>query len=81
MDKRTINIQATIPERWLPDFVAMLKAMEYCGSVGASRWVCLYSDGDGDFRPKFNISGLPNDFEPTKGYDNTDQSRIEFDAG
>jgi hypothetical protein len=28
--------------------------MEQLGKLGDSKWVKLYSDGDGNFRPKFN---------------------------
>jgi hypothetical protein len=31
----------------------LLKYIEYLGNVGGSRMISLYSDGDGDFRPKF----------------------------
>jgi hypothetical protein len=30
--------------------------MEQLGGLGGSRTVGIYSDGDGDFRPKFNFS-------------------------
>ena len=32
----------------------MLESMSYCGSIGHSEYIGLYSDGDGDFRPVFN---------------------------
>jgi hypothetical protein len=43
-------------ERWVPHFMSMLKYMEQLGGLGGSRTVGIYSDGDGDFRPKFNFS-------------------------
>jgi hypothetical protein len=43
-------------ERWIPHFMSMLKYMEQLGGLGGSRTVGIYSDGDGDFRPKFNFS-------------------------
>ncbi len=43
-------------ERWVPHFMSMLKYMEQLGGLGGSREVGIYSDGDGDFRPKFNFS-------------------------
>lgn len=56
----------------------MLKEMENLGSIGASKKVTLYSDGDGDFRPKFNwSSGLPDIAEPRK----RDASETLFDTG
>ena len=33
--------------------VCVISYMEYLGGIGSSRRVTLYSDGDGDFRPKF----------------------------
>lgn len=51
MKKFTIEVE--MQERWIPYFMSALKYMQYLGSVGSSRRVCLYSDGDGDFRPKF----------------------------
>ena len=34
-------------------FMSMLKYMEMLGNNGSSRQVGIYSDGDGDFNPKF----------------------------
>lgn len=51
----TFQIKCTMNKRWVPYFMSMLKKMQYLGSVGSSRVVALYSDGDGDFRPKFEI--------------------------
>lgn len=51
----TFNIKATMNERWIDDFCSMLKQMQWCGSVGSSKTIGLYADGDGDFRPKFEI--------------------------
>jgi hypothetical protein len=50
-----IKIKADIPNRWVPCFLAMLDRMEYLGIIGSSRNVTIYSDGDGDFRPKFKF--------------------------
>lgn len=49
--KFTIEVQ--MEERWIDYFMSMLNRMEYLGNLGASRTVSIYSDGDGDFRPKF----------------------------
>jgi hypothetical protein len=65
-------------ERWIPHFLGMLKAMQRLGSMGSSREVTFYSDGDGDYRPKFdwseNSGDMPEPVKPTN--DNYD-----FDAG
>lgn len=53
-EDKTFTITVTMKRRWIPHFLAMLKYMEQLGNLGGSRLVSLYSDGDGDFRPKFN---------------------------
>lgn len=82
MDK-TFNIKVTMEERWINDFCSMLNWMQSCGNLGHSSVVAFYSDGDGDFRPKFEID---TDYEKTKGYwkeDGVELHKIEvlFDAG
>ena len=62
-------------ERWIPHFLAMLKQMEYLGNIGSSKNVVFYSDGDGDFRPKFEWDV---DSEVAEIW--TDEPRV-FDAG
>jgi hypothetical protein len=64
------SITVTMNKRWIPCFLAMLKYMQRLGGVGASRSLSFFSDGDGDFRPKFEFdSNLPvaaqdlNEFE------------------
>lgn len=52
--KFTIDVE--MEERWIDDFCSMLEQMEILGKVGSSKVVGIYSDGDGDFRPKFNIN-------------------------
>lgn len=48
-----IKMKAT--KHFLPEFIAMLKQMEYNGKIGHSSWVACYADGDGAFRPQFQI--------------------------
>lgn len=87
MGKRVeLNIKATIDERWVNDFCSMLKWMQSCGELGHSSLVGFYADGDGDFRPKFEID---REFEKVKGFwrdDYKDSERfpkpeVIFDAG
>lgn len=73
--KVSFNIQCEMEERWVNDFCSMLKTMEDFGYAGHSGIVAIYSDGDGDFRPKFDIeldyekvSSL-NDYKITKEID------------
>ena len=61
-DCTKFTITVTMKDRWIPYFLAMLKHMEQLGGWGSSRDVTFYSDGDGDFRPKFEFEeGLPFD--------------------
>ena len=76
---KTFNIEVTMQKRWIPHFLSMLKYMEQLGGLGGSRQVGIYSDGDGDFRPKFifNDELLP---EIKKPYFDNDGNRL-YDAG
>lgn len=51
--KKKFTIEVEMEERWIDYFMSMLNRMEHLGNLGASRTVSIYSDGDGDFRPKF----------------------------
>ena len=80
-DKIKFTIECEMRERWVPYFIGMLKTMQNLGNLGGSRWVKIYSDGDGDFRPKFEFEeGMP---EPEPGIWSVDdgQEVCYFDAG
>lgn len=81
-NKVTFNIEVTMSERWVNDFCSMLKWMESCGNMGHSSIVGFYSDGDGDFRPKFKFD---REYEQTNGYWSKDkklpQLEVIYDAG
>ena len=64
--------------RWVPHFLATLKYMQQLGSLGRSRKVCLYSDGDGDFRPRFKWSSKLSD--DAKPIEDLSGNRV-YDAG
>jgi hypothetical protein len=51
----TICITATMNRRWMPQFVALLKTMQQYGELGHSDNLTFFADGDGDFKPKFEI--------------------------
>ena len=57
---KTFDITVSMEERWIPHFLTMLKEMENNGKAGRSRLIAFYSDGDGDFQPKF-ITTYPFD--------------------
>lgn len=82
-NKVEFNIKVNMEKRWVNDFCSMLKWMEYCGDVGHSSIVGFYADGDGDFRPKFEID---YNHEEQKGYREKDgkelpKPEVIFDAG
>lgn len=66
-------------DRWVPHFLSMLKYMEQLGGLGGSRKVSFYSDGDGDFRPKFKFDPLLLP-EVVKPVSDNDGNRT-YDAG
>jgi len=69
-NSKTFTIECSMEERWIPHFLAMLKYMQQLGGLGSSRNVTLYSDGDGDFRPKFQWdTSLPSDGKPIEDKD------------
>ncbi len=47
------TIKAKMSKRWVPYFMSMLDWMQGLGKNGMSRFVGIYCDGDGDFRPEF----------------------------
>ena len=69
-------IECEMEDRWVDDFCSMLKYMEHCGKMGHSDWVALYADGDGDFRPKFDIKTEYIEKKPVNEIE-----FIGFDAG
>lgn len=81
--EKTFNIEITMNERWVDDFCSFLKYMESCGNSGHSCIVGFYADGDGDFRPKFNINIEYNKTEgiPKEKLLDTAIPEVIFDAG
>lgn len=75
--KKEFNIKVQMEERWVDTFCSMLKYMENLGNLGSSRGVTLYSDGDGDFRPKFEFD---IDYKKVKPVGDTNGNRL-YDAG
>lgn len=56
-DNVTVNLKITVRKRWLPHLLGFFHRMESLGSMGSSRMIGFYADGDGDFRPKFEVNG------------------------
>ena len=55
-----------------------MKHLERNGTLGHSALVGFYADGDGDFRPRFNIKTA---YEKTGGYKTNKTPEIVYDAG
>ena len=73
------TIHCTMKRRWASQFIGMLKQMQHLGSIGSSRKVTFYADGDGDFRPKFECENKTiNVAAPTHLYSS---GETVFDAG
>ena len=47
------TMRVKMQTRWVPYFLGMLQRMQRLGSIGSSREITFFSDGDGDFRPRF----------------------------
>lgn len=75
------TIKTTMGKRWVDDFCSLLEWMEYCGNVGHSSFVGFYADGDGDFRPKFEIDVNFNKKEGIPKKEILRKPEIMFDAG
>lgn len=67
--EKTFTVEATMEERWIPHFLNMLGAMQENGAIGHSGVVGMYSDGDGDFRPKFRVDMHYGNVEPSERTD------------
>lgn len=82
MAEKTFNVKVTMEERWIDDFCSMLNWMQYCGSMGHSSLVGFFADGDGDFRPRFEID---TNYEKKDGIRSKDtplsEPEVLFDAG
>lgn len=81
-DNVTFTVKVTMKKKWVNIFCSMLKWMESCGKIGHSSIVGFYSDGDGDFRPEFEIN---TEFEEVKGITTKDEVlpdiEVLYDAG
>lgn len=82
MSNKKFTIECEMEERWVDYFCSMLKNMQYNGEVGHSGSITLFSDGDGDFRPKFDIKTNFNRVDPIRAMDAPfDENGKFYDAG
>jgi hypothetical protein len=51
----TVDVE-NVSQRDARRIMGLLKTMQRLGSIGASREVAMFCDGDGCFRPKFDFS-------------------------
>lgn len=75
------TVECEMSDRWVNDFCSMLKTMEDYGYAGHSEWVALFADGDGDFRPKFNINTNFEKIKPRYSNGTFDRHITLYDAG
>lgn len=71
------TVVCRMKRRWASQFLGMLKHMQRLGNAGSSRSIGIFSDGDGDFRPRFDFTV---DAEPAEGLLDG-QGNCWFDAG
>ena len=80
------DVHCKMNRAWANEFMSMLKLMQSFGELGTSRHIDIYSDGDGDFRPKFEID---REYKKTDGFwskdykqsDRFPKPEVIFDAG
>lgn len=78
----TFSIKCTMKRRWAKQFLGMLKYMQQLGSMGSSREVSFFADGDGDYRPRFVFSKeAPEPADGTCPNDLRDDGTRHWDAG
>ena len=58
----------------------MLEYMERCGDIGHSSMVGLFADGDGDFHPKFEVSGFEKFPRQPPKFSNYSDDNVMFDS-
>ena len=78
MANKKFTIECEMPERWVDNFCSFLERLEYNGKIGHSSCIGFYADGDGDFRPKFNIL---TDYTRRSGQTKQWLPEVTFDAG
>ena len=77
--KVKFTVECEMEERWKDYFLSFLKTMEFFGQAGHSELLGFYSDGDGDFRPKFNIKDT--EYTPKESIVSKETTINFFDAG
>ena len=74
------TVTCKMKRRWGKAFLTMLRYMETCGAIGHSSDVGIFADGDGDFRPQFQVDRFEK-FRPFPPLlSSYSSSRVIFDA-
>ena len=73
-------IKCRMKRRWARPFLCMLEYMECCGDIGHSSMVGLFADGDGDFYPKFEVSGFEKFPRQPPMFSNYSSDNVMFDS-
>ena len=76
--KMKIEMEVTVPQALA--LQSMFKYWNYLGNVGSSREVAFYVDGDGNFKPRSNIS-FESDVDLPKLTDEMEKISIVKDKG
>ena len=71
------DVHCKMNKAWANEFMSMLNLIQSFGELGTSEHIDIYSDGDGDFRPKFDTDFKYTKREPHKSVDGD----FVFDAG
>lgn len=78
---KKFTVECEMEERWVDYFCSMLKHMQTLGVKGKADYVAMFVDGDGDFRPSFNIETDYNTVKPTDDEFTKETGIVAYDAG
>ena len=78
MKTKKFTIECEMSERWVDEFCSFLKRLEQNGNRGHSSLIGFYADGDGDFRPKFQIN---TEYKIAQGQSSHWTPEVMYDAG
>ena len=79
-NETSFSIFVTMRTRWVPTFLGLIKTMQQLGDLGSSRRLSFYSDGDGDYRPKFSWN-IKSDYSKAMWEYRDGSEEGKFDAG
>lgn len=77
MKEVEFTVKVKMDESWANEFCSMLYWMQSCGEIGHSAITGFFADGDGDFRPTFDID---YEYEKVKAKWRLDQKLPELEV-